>query len=1172
MNTKPDIDAAESPAPVGEALSEPQPRPRRAFFPRRQKGRGLDASPSILSMIIRRLDRIFGDLVAIALGLGILSLWLANSVLEKQSTDLTVLRPNFKIWFAEAFNGRDAEFGRLELAWYPADGNIVATIEDAEIRGEGGGVLERFELIRSTFSPNLENWSRPRLINAQIKGGVLTYLEDADGQITAGLGPPRTVGRVGPVFRSGEERQPADQIRAALKDLEFVQIENAKIYLRNAVSGVDLKSDVKILRANISDKGDLIISANGTVDQSTAPMPFTLNTVSDAAFDAMKLRLKVTGARPDEIAPTKGRFWEFQGLAAPVDLTVDVDFSRQEGLRSASVDMNVSAGEFILLRELTNRNFPIQSLVARASLAPGNDRMDVETLNLDAPNLSFKSSGFLTQLGNLSDGDENSSPVFNLSFRNLRANMTPFFPAETRVKALNVVGEADFDSRSLKISSGQLEVFDTVHKFDGTLALQDNNAVKSMTLNTAMSGILKPDQFLSLWPVKSFEGARGWIEQAVIDSNISTFEGEVNFDEAFFETRELTPERLNLRWAGTNSSLRYLENLPPATNASGSGQILGNRLSMIIDEGRVDGIQLTGGTVEIPRLRPKNGDIIIEMNGQGAVSEFMRLGDFPPFKIASRYNVDPATLAGQGTAKVIVKRALTPFLPRDQIDYQIKGDFTGASAPFDLGKYKITNGTISMDANKERVTMKGPVDIGPWRADMRWLETFGENAPLTQYGVSGVVDADVLDKLGLGSRTWFDGSAAVQIDAQGRGMDIASADLNVDLTNSELSVERIWMKPKGEAAKLTGQLSRGVDSSYVIENAKLIGTGVDIGGRVSLEPDYKLRQIDLSNMSVSSLIDGAVKITPDRTAGRLDVELAASFLDVSPWTEDLFAERQSNLDVPLTLRGQVATLVLDENYPVSDSQLFFSHTGEVIETARLEALSDGEPLKLELSTRTDRKRQLAVNVPDASKAVSAFMGLDNTTGGQLEITANLPAAGEDGAYVGEADMRDFKLNEAPALAQLLSLASLTGLADTLTSGSMQFDRFKLPFTMLGDDIAIRDARLYGPALGMTGNGDINLDLRVLDFDGTLVPAYTANSILGDIPVLGELFAQDKGEGLLALSYTVSGPFEKTQIAINPLSALTPGFLRGIFKRDRSKADDAMRDAIEDVQPKTPETP
>ena len=196
-----------------------------------------------------------------------------------------------------------------------------------------------------------------------------------------------------------------------------------------------------------------------------------------------------------------------------------------------------------------------------------------------------------------------------------------------------------------------------------------------------------------------------------------------------------------------------------------------------------------------------------------------------------------------------------------------------------------------------------------------------------------------------------------------------------------------------------------------------------------------------------------------------------------------------------------------------------------IETARLEALTDGKPLKLELSTRDDLNRQFFAEVPDASKAVAAFMGLDNTSGGRLEIEANLPAASEEGAYVGTADMRDFKLKEAPALAQLLSLASLTGLADTLSSGSMQFEKFKVPFTLFGDDIAIRDARLYGPALGMTADGDINLERRVVDFDGTLVPAYTANSVLGDIPILGDIFVQEKDGCLL---YTSPSPRDRTR--------------------------------------------
>ena len=167
---------------------------------------------ALISKIIYRTDRIFGDIVAITLGLGIAALWIACSVLDKQSTDLTVLRPNFKIWFADAFNGRDSEFGRLELSWQPVDDRIVVTIEDAEVLGSNGEVLERFDLVKSTFDVDENFFLLPRLVNAQVKGGVLTYIQNAEGQVTMGLGPPEAVGRVGPVYRSGKTSQSTDDI------------------------------------------------------------------------------------------------------------------------------------------------------------------------------------------------------------------------------------------------------------------------------------------------------------------------------------------------------------------------------------------------------------------------------------------------------------------------------------------------------------------------------------------------------------------------------------------------------------------------------------------------------------------------------------------------------------------------------------------------------------------------------------------------------------------------------------------------------------------------------------------------------------------------------------------------------------------------------------------------
>ena len=65
----------------------------------------------------------------------------------------------------------------------------------------------------------------------------------------------------------------------------------------------------------------------------------------------------------------------------------------------------------------------------------------------------------------------------------------------------------------------------------------------------------------------------------------------------------------------------------------------------------------------------------------------------------------------------------------------------------------------------------------------------------------------------------------------------------------------------------------------------------------------------------------------------------------------------------------------------------------------------------------------------------------------------------------------------------------------------------------------------------------------MDLRGTLVPAYTINSVLGNIPILGTLLTGGEGEGVFALTYRVSGAPDSPTVSVNPLSALAPGFLR-----------------------------
>ena len=93
---------------------------------------------------------------------------------------------------------------------------------------------------------------------------------------------------------------------------------------------------------------------------------------------------------------------------------------------------------------------------------------------------------------------------------------------------------------------------------------------------------------------------------------------------------------------------------------------------------------------------------------------------------------------------------------------------------------------------------------------------------------------------------------------------------------------------------------------------------------------------------------------------------------------------------------------------------------------------------------------------------------------------------------------------------------------------------------------LNDARAYNSSLGLTAKGSIALSSGRASLSGTIVPVYFFNAMLGRLPLVGKLFSPEEGGGVFAARFGVEGPIGDPSISVNPVSALTPGFLRGIF--------------------------
>ena len=149
---------------------------------------------------------------------------------------------------------------------------------------------------------------------------------------------------------------------------------------------------------------------------------------------------------------------------------------------------------------------------------------------------------------------------------------------------------------------------------------------------------------------------------------------------------------------------------------------------------------------------------------------------------------------------------------------------------------------------------------------------------------------------------------------------------------------------------------------------------------------------------------------------------------------------------------------------------------------------------------------------------------------------------KDGVSTSKLVIDNFKVKEIPALAKLLALASLQGIADLLTGEGIRFTDFEMNFTNQDKLMKIQELYAIGPAISILLEGYIEYD-KLISLRGTLVPATTINRSIASIPLLGDLLIGKKvGDGVFGVSFKIKGPPKDLETTVNPIKTLTPRFI------------------------------
>ena len=209
-----------------------------------------------------------------------------------------------------------------------------------------------------------------------------------------------------------------------------------------------------------------------------------------------------------------------------------------------------------------------------------------------------------------------------------------------------------------------------------------------------------------------------------------------------------------------------------------------------------------------------------------------------------------------------------------------------------------------------------------------------------------------------------------------------------------------------------------------------------------------------------------------------------------------------------------------------------------------------DSLKLDSSFFNQKKLTLTVKTNDKKEKITTFFsGYPKPLvkhykfiKGFEEGVLDFYSIKKDGISNSVLNIDNFKVQEVPVLAKLLTLASLQGIADLLTGEGIRFTNLEVKFSNEKDLIKIKEMYAIGPAISILMDGYIEIK-KLVSLRGTLVPATTINKSIASIPVIGKILVGKKtGEGVFGVSFKIKGSPNNLKTTVNPIKTLTPRFI------------------------------
>ncbi len=1043
-------------------------------------------------------------------------------------------------WLTERVEARAAAAmggpGRVEL------GSIVAVLADGRtprvvlrdltVRNALGAEVARIPELRARFALDSLTAGEVAMTRLTVVGADLTLRRDRFGRFDLALG---TEGRALSGARS--VRDLLDLIDRAFARPIFARLDT--------VRGEALRftfQDARTSRIWRAEGGTVTLTQ--VREERRLEMGFTLRGASGSGAAAMNLALDAPRDGSDigfsadllnvtaaDVASQVPALAFLTAVDAPLSAGLDGQLRQDGSLAALEGTLDIAAGA--IRPEGGARPIPFENAHAAMSFDPERTRVTLTEITARTAEGRFTGSGHV--LIDASDPDSGlpTSLLAQFSLQDIELNPSGELaePARFDQGALDL----RLTLSPFRIDLGQIAMVSAESTFRARGHVEAEPDGWAVTLDATLDRIAH-DRLFALWPLRVVPRTREWLT-----ANVT--EGALHDVKAALRLRPGTEPRLSMGWEFRDGTVRVLKTLPPIVGATGHSTIEGQRYALVLDEGEVvapngERIDAAGSVFTVADVSKRPSIAEIRLETDSSIPAALALLDEPPLRFLSRAGRGTDLATGRARITSILRLPLVKNVKLEDVDFSVSGRLSGVRSETLVPGRVLSAPSLTIEAGEDRLTLAGRGRLGKAAFDATWSQELGRDAAggSRVEGTLGLDDGFLEEfAIALPPGTVAGegvGTFTLDLDRGGGRFSLVS-----DLNRIALSIPQIgWSKPAAGTGRL--EVSGRLGQPFEIDALTLSAPGLEAEGRIELTGAGALEAVRLSRLRVGGWLDGPVEIVP-RGPGR------APAVSVTGGTIDL--RRADFGGVARTGEGGPVTLALDR-LVVSEGIFFTGFRGNLTTqgglSGRFDARLGGEAPVAGALAPSSEGTAIRLTSQDAGLVLRSSGLLSSARQGVLDLTL-VPLPGQ-GRYDGRLRIEGLRLRGAPVLADLLGAISVVGLLEQLSGEGIVFGEVTGEFTLEPAGVTLRRGSAVGASLGVSMAGVYDLRSKTLDMQGTISPVYILNGI-------GQILTRP-GEGLFGFNYRMSGPADAPRTTVNPLSILTPGMFREIFRAAPPRLD------------------